>query len=79
MNKDRRKRLRNALVDLKEVTEAIERVKDEEQGTVDNLPDGIHNGAKGNRMQDGVYQLESILDELGSSAERVEEVIKDEF
>ena len=85
MNADRRKRIEELTVEVREklagliddIRNEAESIKDEEQEAFDNLPESLQSGEKGDAMQesisrleDAVSSIESIyLDEIASALE----------
>lgn len=71
MNKERRKeiaRLINQLDEarglLSDLAEAIETLRDEEQDTFDNLPEGFQASERGERIQAAVDALDNAYSEI---------------
>lgn len=69
MNRDRRDKLSDILVDLEAAKSDLEEIIDEEQEAFDNLPDNLQCSSRGEEMESG-------LDELRESFEKLEEVIE---
>lgn len=64
MNKQRRIRVKDALELIDRARGILEEVRDEEQESFDNLPEGLQEGEKGERMQENIDALEDFLDNL---------------
>lgn len=64
MNKQRRIRVKDALELIDRARGILEEVRDEEQESFDNLPEGLQEGEKGERMQENIDALEEFLDNL---------------
>lgn len=64
MNKQRRIRVKDALELIDRARGILEEVMDEEQESFDNLPEGLQEGEKGERMQENIDALEEFLDNL---------------
>ena len=62
MNKQRRKRLAEAMELLQQAQEIIEEVRDEEQGAFDNLPEGLQYSERGEAMEEAISNLEEAYD-----------------
>ena len=71
MNKIRRKELASIVAKLEtldalrlEINEMLESVIDEEQEALDNLPESLQDGEKGQQMQEYIDTMTDVLDEL---------------
>lgn len=74
MNKERRKRLKEAAAALSEAYDIIDEVKSEEAEAYDNLPEGIQYGERGEQMAANVDTLEDILSSIEDAQEAIEEL-----
>lgn len=87
MNKQRRKTLRDAIsllelaaANIDEAKDLIEVVKDEEEESYENLPEGVQCGERGDCMQQNIDTLDEVysdLDEidLQETIDKIDEVI----
>lgn len=75
MNKDRRKRLEGIYEKLIEIYEELDAIIDEEQEAYDNMPESLQDSEKGERMYEGIDNLESARDDINNAATTIEEVI----
>lgn len=67
MNKDRRKRLDGVMALVSEARGQLEEIAGEEREAVDNLPDGLRESERGERMEeiaDSLVEAVSSLEEL---------------
>lgn len=64
MNAMRRKHLARAIQMIYDAQEIIEMVKDEEQESYDNLPEGIQDSERGETMYENIDTLGEISDNL---------------
>ena len=78
MNNNRRKTLKslikqleevyekfeNLKSDCEEISQAISDIRNEEEEAYDNLPEGIQESERGERMQEVIEHLESAIDEI---------------
>ena len=67
MNKERRKRIREAMEALDTAHDILIEVFDEEQEAFDNLPEGIPNGERGEQMSGYIETLaeqDSALEDI---------------
>jgi len=79
MNKERRKKLDEAIRKLSDVVaEAkgiVEEARDEEQDAYDNLPQSLQDGDKGTRMQESIDELTNAADTLDTVETDLEGVV----
>ena len=64
MNDFRRKRLDYLKDKLADICDEIEIIREEEENAFDNLPESLQESERGEAMQNAVYQLEEISDNL---------------
>jgi molecular chaperone GrpE (heat shock protein) len=64
MNDFRRKRLDYLKDKLADICDEIEIIREEEENAFDNLPESLQDSERGEAIQDAVYQLEEISDNL---------------
>ena len=71
MNKQQRKeleklqdRISELQTEIQNVKCDIEEIRDEEDAKKDNLPEQFQYGEQGDKMQEGIDQLEYLMDEL---------------
>lgn len=83
MNKLRRKEifeiqglLKNAQALFEESMERLETVRDEEQEYLDNMPESLQDGEKGETAQENIDNLESALDSLEPINEEIDDVLE---
>lgn len=74
MNKARRKEIARIVEKLRELHSDLQAVRDEEQEYVDNMPESLQQGSKGEAAQEATDALDSALDELESMTESLAEV-----
>ncbi len=73
MNKDRRKSIDALISQIEGVKSAIEGIRDEEQQSLDNLPEAMQDGGLGQKMPEAVDNLESAMDVLDEAVNSLEE------
>ncbi len=73
MNKDRRKAIAALISQIEEVKSAIEGIRDEEQQSLDNLPESMQEGGLGQKMTEAVDNLESAMDTIDEAVSSLEE------
>ena len=76
MNKERRERLEEIHQRLLEIVGEIEEIAGEEEEAYDNLPDGIQDSERGQKMSDNVDTLYSILSSMESIDDEIEQVLE---
>ena len=75
MNANRRKRLNEVAVKLRELTEVVNDIGGEEQEAFDNMPEQLQESEKGERMEDIIDQLEDMSDSLEDVVSSIEDII----
>lgn len=75
MNAERRKKLKNVIDNLNTALSSIEEIKDEEQDSYDNLPEGIQDGERGDQMQENIDNLDTAYNDLDDVITELQEVI----
>lgn len=65
MNENKRIQLREACVSLQKATEIIKIIIEEEQSSIDNVPENLQNGEL-------YISMENAIDELEEAAENIE-------
>lgn len=75
MNDKRRKKLKAASDHLSLAADIISQVRDGEQDSFDNLPEGLQMSERGEKMEDTVNVLDEIIDDIESVKTELEEVI----
>lgn len=74
MNKERRQKIK-AVIDkigsiqqmIIEISEELEQIRDDEQEAFDNMPEGIQESARGEKMQNAIEIIEDVMSELDLS------------
>lgn len=64
MNDDRRKRIDEAMEHISAAREILDAVIAEEQEAFDNLPEGLQNSERGQKMEETVGSLYSVHSDL---------------
>jgi hypothetical protein len=59
-------KLRTAQQAIADISGDIEAIRDEEQDKYDNMPESLQSGDKGERMNEGIEHLTSLLDAIES-------------
>lgn len=75
MHKKRRLRLMDCMTQLRQVTTKIDMVLDEEQMSVDNIPENLCDSDKAQRMEENVDTLEDVVEELSTVLDKLGEVM----
>lgn len=67
MNNTRRKAIAKIVERLEELKTDFELLRDEEQEAFDNLPEGIQESERGEHMENIIYNMEEVLENLESA------------
>jgi hypothetical protein len=67
MNDERRKKLQVAASALSDACAIVEEIMDEEQEALDNLPEGMQQGEKGEKMGAAIGALNEAKDSIESA------------
>lgn len=73
MNNDRRTRITDAMEHLSLAREILEDVRDEEQEAYDNLPENLKEGERGQKMEDALGTLDTVVSDLEDMESSLEE------
>lgn len=73
MNKNRRKAIAEVRDILESATSSLEVIRDEEQESFDNLPEGIQESERGERMSECIECLEAAIDNLSEAIDNLDE------
>lgn len=73
MNNKRRDSLRSTTVLLDNVSAAISRVLDEEQDSIDNIPENLQYSENYERMEAAIEKLEEVIDKIDEIKELIQE------
>ena len=74
MNKERRKKLEKAFEKIGEVKDILEEVKDEEQESLENLPDNFRYGERGEEMESYIEMLDEAHGYLSDAESVIEQI-----
>lgn len=77
MNKSRRERLNAALVKLQQVAQSIDRIKDEEQDCMDNMPENLQSSDRYRAMENAVDHLEDAIESIQEAAGCIDAAINE--
>jgi len=73
MNEARRKAIKVAQTKLDELSTYVENLRDEEQDYLDNMPEALANGDKGDAAQTVVDSLTEVVDYIAQAIEQLED------
>lgn len=77
MNKQRRKQLEDISEKLQQLRDELDSVMEEEQEAYDNMPESLQESERGCTMQEGLDNLQSVIDSLESDVmDVIQEVIE---
>ncbi len=72
MNKQRRARLSEAHSLLGKAASIVERAKDEEQDSLDNLPENLQGSGRGESMGETIDELQTAIDSINDAMEHID-------
>lgn len=72
MNKQRRARLSEAHSLLGRAVSIVERAKDEEQDSFDNLPENLQSSERGELMEEAIDELQTAIDSISDAMEHID-------
>ena len=64
MNRERRKKIKEAVQMIEKAVSILQGVSDEECEALENLPDSIRDGERGMEMEEGIEYLESAITDI---------------
>ena len=73
MNKTRRKAIAEVRDILESANSNLEVIRDEEQESFDNLPEGIQVSERGEKMSECIEYLEEAIENLGEAIDNLDE------
>lgn len=76
MNNARRKEIQKITQQLEELKSSIESLQEEEQDAYDNLPESIQDGARGEKMQEAINNLEYAVDNIQDCIDNLESAME---
>ena len=74
MNNKRRDRLRRVLLSLRRAVDDMEYIRDDEQDSLDNLPENLAGSERGERMYDNINYLDDAIMGVELAIEKIGEV-----
>lgn len=72
MNKQRRANLSEAQSLLGRAAAIVERAKDEEQDSFENLPENLQSSERGEAMEDAIGELQTAIDAINDAMEHID-------
>lgn len=75
MNKGRRVRLKEACSLLSRALDIVTSVKDEEQDSLDNLPENLQSGERCTTMEDAIDALDDAIGNIEQASESIESAL----
>lgn len=75
MNAKQRKELQGYIDSLEETKCAIEKMMENEQSKLDNMPEGLQESERGEAMQEAIDNLESASSSLEEAIDYLNEII----
>lgn len=74
MNKQRRERIAEAINLLDQARDILDECKSEEEDYLDNMPENLQQGEKGDAAQSAIDSLESAIDSIDDAVSSAEEI-----
>jgi hypothetical protein len=74
MNQTRRKQLSALLIEIDQLKEQLEGIRDEEQESFDNMPQGLQQSERGSNSEAAINLLEQAIDGLDNANESITEI-----
>lgn len=72
MNKIRRKQLQQAIELMEQAKAILEDVRDQEQESFDNMPEGLQCSERGETMEETIYNLDEAFGTIEDMVETLE-------
>ena len=72
MNKARREELLDVATTLGEALDRLEEIRDDEQESFDNLPEGLQCSSRGESMQEALDQMDEWYDKIADIQSEIE-------
>ncbi len=76
MNKNRRQELHDVVEHLDEAIERIQEIRDDEEASFENLPEGLQGSATGDRMQEAMDTLDEFASDIENIRDDIMEMIE---
>lgn len=67
--------LRQAKVHLRSASDIVDRVIDEEQDSLDNIPENLQGSQNCEKLEDEIDVLENVIDIIESANENIDSII----
>ena len=74
MNANRRKRIREAIEQIKEIYEDVDMIRDEEQDSMDSIPENLQYSQRYYDMEEYIASIEDALDSLERASDALDEI-----
>jgi len=75
MNNELRKRITGIQLNIEKQKDELQEILEIEQDKFDNMPEGLQDSEKGEKIQSGIDNLETSIGELESAVECLNEVL----
>lgn len=75
MNKKRRDRLRQAYQHLSAADSIVGEVLEDEQNSLDNLPENLQSSSMAESMEEAIEAMEEVSDSIGEAIDRISELV----
>ena len=74
MNKTQRKQITKWIENIEEIKCAMKDMRDNEEEKLSNLPEGIQESERGEKMQEGIDSLDYALENLQDCLDNLEDI-----
>ncbi len=74
MNRERRKSINDVILRIEKCAEILEDIMNEEQEALDNMPEGIANGERGQASQLAIDMISEAIDDLSTTTDNLSEI-----
>lgn len=75
MNKAQRKELSEHISELEEIKSALETMQEDETEKLDNMPECLQESERGEKIQEGIDQLDYANNSLQEAIDNLQEII----
>lgn len=76
MNKERRKKIKEIIEQLKELSIDIEMNRDDEDAAYENLPESMQTRDKGEKMMEAISNMDEAIDRIGDAVAALTEAMQ---
>jgi flagellar biosynthesis chaperone FliJ len=74
MNKDRRNKLSNIIIEIEQVKGKLQEILNEEEMVFDNMPENLQCSMRGEESEESIEHMNEAVDALDNAIEQLEEI-----